>query len=976
MSKRMIRFGFRMFFMLSTFFIFLMAQQLQLLQTFDPGLPESGRNGSGMGRVVANIGDVNGDNYDDWAVGIAWCADIVTSKKVGKVYIYLGSAAIVSEQDPALILQGEADNDQFGSSIAAAGDVNGDGFDDLIIGAFNNDQAGANAGKAYIYYGAEEMDNIPDVVMTGEAEGDHFGISVSPAGDVNGDTFADVLIGASGNDEVGENAGSAYIYYGGTAMDSIPDIILTGEAADDYFGNSVSAAGNVNNDDYDDVLIGARWNDTAASNAGRAYIYFGGSAMDDSADVLLTGEAANDYFGNSVSAAGDMNNDTYDDVIVGADRNDNGGSAYVYFGGAAMDSIADLKFTAEEANEYFGQSVSSAGDVNGDNHADVIVGAAYYGQSVGRAYIYFGGAQIDLNADVILTGIENYDYFGDCVSLAGDVNGDNYDDVIVGAYGNDTGGSGSGRVYIYYGSSQMDNTVDRFFTGEKAYDWFGSCVASAGDVNGDDFTDLIMGSSLYGNVEEKTYIYFGGSVIDSTEDVIFTGEAPFDYFGSSVSSAGDVNNDNFADVVIGAPSNGAGKAYLYYGGSNMDNLADLVFSGKVGTSMFGCSVASAGDVNGDGYGDIIIGATGDGDGYGRAYIYYGGFPVMDSNADVGLLGITDNSNFGYSVAAAGDVNGDGFDDVIVGAYLNSSIGINAGRAFIYFGSAEMDSIIDLVLIGEIEDDNFGRSVASAGDVNHDGYADVIVGAPENQQGRAYIYFGGLSMDNAADVVLKGENIEDIFGGSVCSAGDLNRDGYDDVVIGALEFDAALSNEGRAYIYFGGAAMDTLADVILTGDSYDDNFGCSVAIAGDVNGDDVTEIIVGAYGNCAVGNYMGKAYLYSGSGLTTIERKSDIRLPAHFSLAQNYPNPFNPSTTIRYRLAVPSKVTIIIYDIIGREVKRLIDGEKLGGDHQVVWDGKNAQGVQVSSGIYFYRMVVKDKKGEDLFSEARRLLLIK
>ena len=138
------------------------------------------------------------------------------------------------------------------------------------------------------------MDNIADVIMTGEAAGDNFGFSVSTAGDVNGDGYSDVIVGAYYNDAGGSNAGRSYIYFGGTLMDNTADVIMTGEAAGDYFGYSVSTAGDVNGDGYSDVIVGAYSNDAGGSDAGRAYIYFGGASMDNIADVIMTGEAAGD----------------------------------------------------------------------------------------------------------------------------------------------------------------------------------------------------------------------------------------------------------------------------------------------------------------------------------------------------------------------------------------------------------------------------------------------------------------------------------------------------------------------------------------------------------------------------------------------------------------------------------------------------------------------------------------------------------
>ena len=143
--------------------------------------------------------------------------------------------------------------------------------------------------------GGYNPEAIQEKFFTGQAADDYFGYSVSTAGDVNGDGYSDVIVGAYFNDAGGSNAGRTYIYYGGSIFNNIADVTLTGAAAGDYFGHSVSTAGDVNGDGYSDVIVGAYGNDAAEINAGRAYIYFGGASMNNTADVTLTGAAAGDY---------------------------------------------------------------------------------------------------------------------------------------------------------------------------------------------------------------------------------------------------------------------------------------------------------------------------------------------------------------------------------------------------------------------------------------------------------------------------------------------------------------------------------------------------------------------------------------------------------------------------------------------------------------------------------------------------------
>ena len=837
--------------------------------------------GDYFGTSVSSAGDMNGDGFDDVIIG-AHLNDAGGSN-AGRAYIYFGGSIINSGVD--VILTGAAAGDQFGFSVSTAGDVNGDGFSDVIVGAGYNDAGGTDAGRAYIFFGGNTVNSGADVIFTGETALDIFGYSVSSAGDVNGDGYSDIIAGAYLNDAGGFNAGKVYVYFGGSSMNNAADLILTGKAPGDFFGNSVSSSGDVNADGFSDIIAGAPFNDAGGNDAGRAYVYFGGNLMDSTADVILTGASAGDQFGLSVSSAEDVNNDGYCDIIAGAPYNDAGGAdagrAYVYYGGSVLDNTADVILTAAAPNDGFGYSVSKAEDVNGDGFSDIMVGAPYNdagGADAGRTYVYFGESVPDNTADVIITGVAAGDNSGFSVSSAGDMNGDCYSEVIVGAYANDAGGSNAGRTYVYLNSMTGPDIADEYFTGATAGDLFGFSVSSIGDVNGDGFNDIIIGA-LYndanGSNAGRAYIFFGGNITNNTADIILSGTNPDDLFGISVSSAGDVNGDGFSDVIVGANGNdvfvtadNAGRAYIFLGGSTMDTAADVTVNGSTAGDNFGISVSSAGDVNGDGFSDVIVGASYN-DAWdveaGRAYIYFGG-SLMNSVSDVTLTGASAYDFFGGSVSSAGDVNRDGFSDVIVGADRNDAGGADAGRAYIFFGNSVMNNTADVILTGETTGDFFGFSVSSAGDVNSDGFSDVIAGAYANDfagnlAGRAYIYFGGNIMNNTSDVILTGEAANEFFGRSVSSAGDVNGDGYSDVITGAINSNA---NTGRTYVFFGGSTMDNIADLLMTAEAVADEMGSSVSTAGDMNGDGYSDVLAGASRNDAGGSNAGRAYLYLSS----------------------------------------------------------------------------------------------------------------
>lgn len=821
-----------------------------------------------FGYSVANAGDVNGDGFDDLIVGAP--QNDAVAPDAGRAYIFFGGNIINSGVD--VILSGVATGDKFGWAVSGAGDLNSDGYDDVIVGAPFNDNGGTDAGRAYIFFGGSPMNNSADVTLTGSNAQDNFGLSVSASGDVNANGFADVIVGAPGSDGGGTNAGRAQIYYGGNPMNNSVDVTLNGLTAQDNFGTSVSYAGDVNGDGFSDVICGAPNNDAAGTNAGRAYVYLGSNPMNTTADLTITGAAANDIFGYSVSGNGDVNGDGYSDVVSGAPLNDAGGSysgsVYVYFGGATLDNTVDVTL-AGMTGENFGHSVSIQGDLNGDGYSDILAGAPNNGAvftDAGRTYVYYGGSSVDNIRDVMFSGENSLDNLGFKVAYAGDVNGDGYTDILAGAPFNNAGGTAAGKVYLYMNSMTGSDIADEYFTGSAAYDGLGCSVSGAGDVNGDGYSDLIVGALDYNSSQGIAYIFFGGSVLDNTADVTMIGEAAIDYFGQAVSRAGDVNSDGFADVIVGASGNDAGgstagRAYIYFGGASMNNSADVVITGAAFDNL-GWSVASAGDVNGDGYSDVVIGVPGDNAYAGKGVIYFGG-QSMNNVADVDLYGGNfPNDLCGYAVSTAGDINGDGFDDVIVGSIYNDDAGTDAGSAYLYLGGSTMNGTSDLYLTGEATGDYFGSSVSSAGDVNNDGFTDFVVGAPDggfNGAGKAYVYFGGNSLNNVADVTITG-NENNYLGSSISTAGDVNGDGYSDVIVGAPYYNFG---EGRIYILFGGSTMDNIADVTITG-NVGDYLGPSVSSAGDVNGDGLSDVIAGAPTSDYNGTSSGRGYLYLSS----------------------------------------------------------------------------------------------------------------
>jgi hypothetical protein len=356
------------------------------------------------------------------------------------------------------------------------------------------------------------------------------------------------------------------------------------------------------------------------------------------------------------------------------------------------------KAQGDQQDAQFGVSVATAGDVNGDGYADVVVGADRYdnGQfNEGRAFVYHGSASgLSITPDWTAESDQVSARFGVSVGTAGDVNGDGYDDVIVGAYGSGNGG----RAFVYHGSaSGLSTTPD--WTGESNQNgaWFGGSVGTAGDVNGDGYDDVVVGAHQYDNgqdAEGRAFVYHGSvSGLSMAPDWTAESDEFMAFFGISVGTAGDVNGDQYDDVVVGAPfyyggQDDEGGAFVYHGSaSGLSKTPDWTGESNQTNAQFGFSVGTAGDVNGDGYDDVIGGAYGWASYSGGAAVYHGSASGLSMTPD----GVADsnqtNAQFGASVGTAGDVNGDGYDDGIGGAPQYDDGHLNEGVAVVFRGRA-------------------------------------------------------------------------------------------------------------------------------------------------------------------------------------------------------------------------------------------------------------------------------------------------
>jgi hypothetical protein len=455
-------------------------------------------------------------------------------------------------------------NDASGSSVSSAGDVNGDGIDDLLIGAPSAD---SGTGVTYLVFGHNKhwfspfslnsLNGSSGVVFDAFKIGGDIGSSVSSAGDVNGDGIADLLIGAPSANRADSNAGATYLVFGHNEIWQSPfhfsqlngtnGVIFEGATMNENSGYSVSSAGDVNGDGKTDLLIGAPF---ANSNTGSTYLVFGNNALWSSPfnlsalnginGVTFEGVTISENSGYSVSSAGDTNSDGFDDMLIGAYGANGGiGATYLIFGHNgqwaspfsldALNGVNGIIFNGSPESRS-GYSVSSAGDINGDGFDDMLIGAYESNKGIGTTYLVFGHngewiSPVSLGAlngtnGVIFNGVNASDYTGSSVSSAGDTNDDGFDDMLIGAYG---ANEGAGATYLVFGHNRewaspvslgvLDGTGGIVFNGATSYDQSGFSVGSAGDINGDGLDDILIGAPS-ANPNSKweagsTYLVFG-----------------------------------------------------------------------------------------------------------------------------------------------------------------------------------------------------------------------------------------------------------------------------------------------------------------------------------------------------------------------------------------------------------------------------------------------------------------------------------
>lgn len=402
------------------------------------------------------------------------------------------------------------------------------------------------------------------------------------------------------------------------------------------------------------------------------------------------------------------------------------------------------------------------------------------------------------------------------------------------------------------GQGDMRDVADLALTGENPGDRFG-VHNFTGDINEDGYDDLVAAASGHDNYRGRIYVYYGGvGGLREIPDLTLTGANPGDHFGL-VRGIGDVNADGYHDLVVGALGydNGRGRVYIFHGGPNMDQGADMVLDGVAQKGRFGRSIA-VGDVNGDGYQDVFVAADYYNNLTGRVYLYYGGDP-MDTTPGKVFDGQQEGELFGRCLChqnKIADVDGDGYGDVLISSRNWNQ---TQGRAYLYYGGPgrSMNTTPGAVFTGEFLGDDFGVSGVLF-DINHDGYADILIGARKwpggAMQGRVYLYWGRdrTKSYDAPDFVLTGEADASATFGDGMAVGYVNDDKYADIIVPAYDY-YRLCQHGRTYLFYGGpkSSIDNVFDRAFAQEGPGNLI--ANAVTGDFNGDKCQDLVTGGWG---------------------------------------------------------------------------------------------------------------------------------
>jgi len=717
------------------------------------------------------------------------------------------------------------------------GDVNGDGYDDLVYGEPDASIVAAGDGRAQLHLGGPGgYSSLAAWVGSGPGVGSAFGRRVVGL-DVNADGFSDLAVAAPGD---GTIAPLVVLHLGSAVgLEPAPSWSWTSTQLDSLAGLGLGA-GDFDGDGFADLVVGSPgWDGTAGADSGIARVFGGTAATLTSAAVWAEEGQAGEQFGRSVAGLGDLDGDGFGELGVASAAPTGLASSFValFGGGAAGASTTPAVTLSSSDSGTFGLALAGVGDIDGDGLADALIGEPGFGADAGRVHGVSGGLLVTRVAEPVATGSPG-DFLGG--SVAGfDVDGDGFADGLWAAH--DGTASADPRLELASGGPAGLGAA----TVVDASGVPGVWLSGGGDGDGDGLPEVV---ELVGgaNAEARR---LGGSVAapGTTPLALPWPEQGGAGFGYRVAGVGDLDADGFEEVAVGAWHFSDGEAdegavFVFRGGT-AGPIAPAAWSvqGDAAGALLGTAIDGAGDINGDGFGDLILGARG----LGEAWVFFGtgGTDVLSASADLVLADGQAGASYGHAVAGLGDVDGDGRADVAVGAPLWDDAGADDGRVFVYFGGATPDAVADFEASGPI-DSQFGRALAG-GDVNGDGLGDLLVGAPgvSNPQADegAFLLFeasaGSFALASTTESNVAGAEL-----GQAVALGDADGDGLFDVFAGAPE----LGVGGAVHVWHAATGFSGAPAVEHLGDAAGDGYGAALAV-GDADADGRAELLVGAFG---------------------------------------------------------------------------------------------------------------------------------
>ncbi|WP_343697041.1 HYR domain-containing protein [Flavobacterium sp.] len=834
-----------------------------------------------MGYTTKSAGDINHDGIPDIMIG-APGIDFGGVKNVGEIYVIFGGSGFSFKTfdvttlngTNGFVIRGVSADEKLGSMLSSAGDFNNDGIDDIIIG--NDSEEGM--ATAQIFFGANtfqalynrtDIDNAKGISITLDGDLNTYVRDVSYAGDVNHDGISDVII-----TELYNGRTNNYIVFGAANSTDLGTSSLNGANGFKIFGYQVwygdsigRNAGDINNDGIDDLILGfPSYQEGDNGYSGRVILIFGKnlifpsiidlSLLNASQGTIITNSIKENRMGKSVAAAGDFNNDGIDDVIIGVPNKDidgvtSVGEAYVIFGRntfptsfsiTSITPTTGVVFQGNKYNDQFGFSVAGVKDINHDGKDDIAISSKKGISNNGALYLVFGGntATGIVKENKILNTV-GYQIFDDFVGYSnetfardaagiGDFNNDGTNDFILGTTRKEDYYWDPGNAYIFYGE-----TLDRVDNVKPVIE----CPVNQELYINSTLPDYV---TLLPNVTDNCMYTSNYDLVitqNPPQGTLFKGDTNVTITVTDLS--GNTNSCSFL-VKLKAPPAAPGCKTVNFALEDLNGTNGFVIYGETGFIQTGFSLNKAGDINNDGISDFILSSVGDTRGFsgafknrqdiikGSVYVIYGkttGFPptihLKDLNGTNGFIirddvDLTGDYETGTVVASAGDLNGDGIDDLMLSAPHKKNVNYDTGSVYVIFGKtgglaaqfflSSLNGSNGFEFSGTEYYETIGAGIDSIGDFNNDGFDDIaVLGSGTLKKG--YIIYGKNSpfaplllstdLNGTNGFSITGDPAVDKIANSLTGLGDVNGDGIPDIGVATLEGD-------KRYVIYGGSGF--------------------------------------------------------------------------------------------------------------------------------------------------------------------------